>query len=187
MKTNSYEYLITMPSKFYFNDPWEIDSYPIDHICNPDGDREVHMQNVFWGFYGDKGWGNESSRYTRISKINELINSYGYSLNHIRENGITNEYVFIRLKVSTTALGNHLKIILDAIESDFIKMEEGCKTFIRGAKMVRHGWQNLNAVDLEDCKHIRSRLIQIMNDKDGSIVQVCCCSKCKDVFKRPVR
>lgn len=180
-----YVYLVTMPAKHYY-DGYE--SYEYDVVNNPDGIYEKSVLNTFRNFYGDLGWGAESARYISKPAIKDLLESFGYKLQHTRELGINTEHVFMKLTIKTNALGSHLLTILDCIKNDVVSQtSDGFAVHVRAAGYELCGWQNFNPVDIVDCDHTRSTRCMITTDKDGTIVEVRECRKCKKLFKRPVQ
>lgn len=181
-----YVYLVTMPAKHYYDDGYE--HYEYDVVNNPDGIDEKSVLKTFRNFYGSLGWGAEPTRYISKPAIKDLVESFGYKLTHTRELGINTEHVFMKLTIKTNALGSHLLTILDCVKNDVVSQTSGgFDGHVMAAGYNLCGWQNFNPVDIVDCAHTRSTRCMITTDKDGTIVEVRECRKCKKLFKRPVR
>lgn len=182
-KLKTYEYLVTMPAKFnWYMIGWKC--YDVDLYNNPDGENEHHLLQSFYTFFGKDAF-SDSIRFTRITKIAEVLEKYNYKLDHDYDFSITKDTVSMKLVIKTNAVRQHLEIILDEILNEYFHSLVGCDEWVREAKIKKHGWQNLDFGVLETCEHNYNRL-QIMNDKNGSIVEVLECTKCKELAKREV-
>lgn len=182
-KIKEYKILTTMPSIFnWYQLDWG--HYDVDMFNNPDGENEKHLLSGLWGFYGKSRFG-EKDRYIVLPKVKNLIDSYGYKVTHDYQWTIDEEFVSLTFTLFTDALGIHLETIMDSVYSEYRNIGEGYSEWIREAKIKCHGWQNVNPeIFLPVCEHKKKTRLQIMNDKDGSIVEVLECNKCKELSKR---
>lgn len=187
-KINKYIYLITMPARFTYSDSCT-DAYDVDFINNPTGTDEEAILGCFEGVYG-QGMYNQSGRFKRLNGIKRLIELYNYKLVegvsdrlYIKKEMST---VCLEITIETDALGKHLEYILEAIDSDLEYGEREFSTWVNGVQAQREKWQKIDHNKLIDCEHIKSKRLEIMKDKDGSIIEVRECSKCKQLFKRHI-
>ena len=181
-KATKYTYLITMPAKFTYYDSCT-DPYDVDFISNPKGKGEQDTLDCFSNIYGQ--YWNEG-RFKRIKAVKKLVDLYNYKLIegdsriYLKKESNT---ICLELIIETDALGTHLATILEAID---LEIEEGEKEFgmwVGGVGVRRHRWQHIKQENLVSCEHPRSKRLEIMKDKDGTIVEVRECSKCKKLFK----
>lgn len=179
-QNNTYTYLITMPTKFnWYMIDWG--SFDVDLYNNPDGDNEKQLLSAFYSFYGP-AWGDKI-RFSDIPKIATLMQKYNYTIEHRYNFSVLPDEVNMKLEIKTEAMGQHLETFLDEVLNEYFYSESGCSEWITEAKIKKHGWQDFNVKSIIKCTHSYERL-QIMNDKDGSIVEVLECSKCKELSKR---
>ena len=187
-KINKYTYLVTMPARFTYSDG-HTDPYDVDFISNPTGADEEDILNCFTSIYG-QGMYSQSGRFKRLNRIKRLIVVYNYKLiEGVSDRLYTkkeNNTVCLEIIIKTDALGSHLACILEDIDSDLEYGEREFSTWVRGAMVKRQKWQKIDANKLVDCDHTKSKRLEIMKDKDGSIVEVRECSKCKQLFKRHI-
>lgn len=134
---------------------------------------------------------NQSGRFKRLNGIKRLIELYNYKLVegvsdrlYIKKEMST---VCLEIIIETDALGKHLEYILEAIDSDLEYGEREFSTWVNGVQVKREKWQKIDHNKLIDCEHIKSKRLEIIKDKDGSLVEVRECSKCKQLFKRHIQ
>lgn len=182
-KLNTYTHITAMPNKF---DYYEIDwgTFPVDLHNNPDGVYEKKLVQALWSFYGPFGW-NDSTRFSSKPEIERLIDRFGYSLSHDYNLESDENETRLVFTLKTEALGEHLDIILNTVLDELYREASYCREWVNEARMKPRGWQNFDAKRVQRCKHKFERL-QIMNDRDGSIVEVLECNKCKELKKRVI-
>lgn len=179
----TYEYLVTMPAKFnWYMIDWGC--FNVDLYNNPEGEHEKQLLQGFYSFFGKVPF-SDSTRFTNNERIANILEKYNYKLKHDYDFSITKDMLSMKLVIKTNAIRQHLEQILDEILNIYFYPLDGCGEWIKEAKIKKCGWQNLDFSALELCEHNYTRL-QIMNDKNGSIVEVLECTKCKELAKREV-
>lgn len=177
-----YTYLITMPSKFQWHnhdDAW----YDIDQLKHPDSWGAKDLMNTFCDIYSISSFDYLIDKNKEISL---LILKYGYKIKYEMTVNVDDKLVNLKTIIKTNAKGLHLETILNYVYSLLGSNEKGFSGWRKDANVTHKGWQNLDPEDLVPCDHSQVERLNIMNDKDGSIVQICECKLCKDVFKRPI-
>lgn len=188
----------TTPMKFEYEDPFSYynlkgevfsDSCFIDHESNPNHPVAVKHKDFFFSLYysGDLTRDIKNNDSRKYNDVSELIKDFDYALFQNLEKGQDDENFFVEQSFYTSAKGIHFEIILNALRKRVGSLVSADIQKSATAFKFYTSW-DFDQKSLEEyCYHEKLETLSVMNDKDGTIVQILKCLDCGEILKKPVR